>query len=576
MIRKTEGNDVRKPQAQARPAQASSPARKPQADTGASRPEQDRDDSYEPDDRDDDEVRQQQDQAALRQMAMRKPGLAQQAVQLALPGSVRNDLVQNAIQGQPNPQNPAPQVAGAVAGQFVGNAVTGVVDDLVGDTFGEAVGAGVSQGIGGAVTGFVQGGDPSFTGAAASGLATGVGLGVGVTASSVVGGLVGQAAGEVLGDQQGAVLGAGVTNGLGQSLGNSLTTSVSSGSVNLTSVANNALGATASGLAGGAGALVGMQAGQVVTGALDGVVGAEAAGLGGLATTGAVGAASTSLLTGGGLAVAGTAGLVGGGAALAPVVALNSLTGAQALFSDDRDLTFTEQASLALPTFGLSFLANPIKDLFGGGKDPEQQQRDQLRGFLRDGGFADRDYRIRLADGTGFDIGAETVRDAQGNATGRIYELPWDQEATPRTVALAQSVAATLVGEEEFYTGSLTMTLTNAALSNADGDPAAARSNMRQFVKDLGLTPGTMVDRILTLRDQGRIDDQRTEVYLQGVRDLFLDNPERDRQPLSPSAFPSFARPTLRGYTQEQLLTAGWEPATLAQMQAEGRLELAA
>lgn len=250
---------------------------------------------------------------------------------------------------------------------------------------------------------------------------------------------------------------------------------------------------------------------------------------------------------------------------------MNTISGVQNLFDEDRQLTFTEQAALALPTFGLSFLANPIKDLFGGGKDPEQQQRDQLRGFLQDGGFLDGEYRARLADGTGFDMGAEKLPDG-----GRIYELPWDREITPRAVGLAQAIAASVVGEDEFFKGSFTMMLTNAAISNAGDDFGAAKDNLRQMTADLGLTPETMVDRILTLRDTGAIDDSKAEVYLQGVRGLFVEDPAADRKPLAPAAFPDFARPTLTGYRIEELLEVGWDLGILSQMQAEGRLQLAA
>lgn len=54
------------------------------------------------------------------------------------------------------------------------------------------------------------------------------------------------------------------------------------------------------------------------------------------------------------------------GAALAPIIAQGTITGIQSAFKGD-DLSFTEEAALALPTFGLSFAFDEIKSIFGSG-----------------------------------------------------------------------------------------------------------------------------------------------------------------------------------------------------------------
>ncbi|MBM3464882.1 MAG: hypothetical protein FJX76_22520 [Armatimonadetes bacterium] len=259
-----------------------------------------------------------------------------------------------------------------------------------------------------------------------------------------------------------------------------------------------------------------------------------------------------------------------------------TISGLPKLFDPKQELSFTEEAALALPTFGLSFLADPIKKLFGGGKGEEQQQRDQIRAGLQQAGFADQDFKIKLADGSTFDIGSENVKDAAGNTTGKIYTLPWDKEITPRTVGLAQVLSAAVVGEKDFYTESATMMFANAAMSNAGDDFTKVTANIRTMAKNLGLTQANVEARIKELFRSGQIDADKAEVLLNDARTIFGENTvqasgngsaaggEKRLRPLSPQQFPDFARPTLSGYTLEELLAAGWDMGMLNAMLAEG------
>lgn len=182
-------------------------------------------------------------------------------------------------------------------------------------------------------------------------------------------------------------------------------------------------------------------------------------------------------------------------APLAIATAQNTISGVGNLFSGD-DLSFGEEAALALPTFGASFLADPARDAFGSGKDPNQQQRDRFRneferiGFAKPGEGADvRD--VTLADGSTFDIG-------HGNP------IDFSDPAAADTVALTDVIAVTLGARDDAARSNISQLLAPAALSNAGGDVAAARNNILAFARDLGITRDQVRNALGGLEDPNR------------------------------------------------------------------------
>lgn len=88
-----------------------------------------------------------------------------------------------------------------------------------------------------------------------------------------------------------------------------------------------------------------------------------------------VGGQIPGLFDAGGLFGAGGAGLGALGIGAGAIVGGQQLGGLSSALNGGR-LSFSEQAALALPTFGTSFLFNSVADAFGGGKDKDQQARD--------------------------------------------------------------------------------------------------------------------------------------------------------------------------------------------------------
>lgn len=90
-----------------------------------------------------------------------------------------------------------------------------------------------------------------------------------------------------------------------------------------------------------------------------------------------------------------------------------------------KDLSLASQAALALPTFGTSFLYNPVKKFFGSKREGERTARKQGRKSLQDAGLMGEDSRsiYSLADGSGYDI--RTAPDK------RAYEIKLDSSGKP-------------------------------------------------------------------------------------------------------------------------------------------------
>lgn len=168
---------------------------------------------------------------------------------------------------------------------------------------------------------------------------------------------------------------------------------------------------------GGGGAAGGGSGGATVSGGMSGGVG-----LGGGAGPASFGGVPSTALGGGGLLAAALLGQMAadkylgeglqdsfgdaGGLAYGAANAMNPAAWASSAITEGPDailkgkkLSPGAQAALAIPTMGLSFLANPINKAFGSGKSGERQARDGVRSWLREHGILDADYNMQVGGG---------------------------------------------------------------------------------------------------------------------------------------------------------------------------------
>lgn len=207
-------------------------------------------------------------------------------------------------------------------------------------------------------------------------------------------------------------------------------------------------------------------------------------------------------------------------------VAAGAYTGGQQLSgvmkaAQNQKLSLQEQAALALPTFGASFLVNPAQKLFGSGKDKDQRGRDAYRGGLKDIGFLDENYGLNLKGGAPTNFGSETLAD--GSKSFDVNFNTGDKardELTGRVVGALDPLAEVLSGGDAKRRSDLAGQFANAAL--ASEDPMRQVGNIfRRAEATSGLKPSTVKEQLQGLFDSGKIDAGRKEALFNSLNSVY-------------------------------------------------------
>lgn len=191
-----------------------------------------------------------------------------------------------------------------------------------------------------------------------------------------------------------------------------------------------------------------------------------------------------------------------GGAVLpAAGVAAGAYVGGQQLSGvsnalQGNDLSVQEQAALALPTFGGSFLYNPVKDFFDSGKGKQQRRRDEARTLLANntGVFADQ------SSGT-FNLGNDRTFSSSA-LNGASYNIDWAEvAANPELndlIGQADALTFALLGpdfknDDQNTQSQIASEFYNIA-KNADGD---SQENLRGMAASANVSPWDLKHNIL-------------------------------------------------------------------------------
>ncbi len=141
----------------------------------------------------------------------------------------------------------------------------------------------------------------------------------------------------------------------------------------------------------------------------------------------------------------------------------------------------------ALAGGGIGALVGVAGSFIKSGKHEDQIGRDKWRNQLKDAGIVDPDYNITLADGaTKFNIGVD------GGAVlpngNKPYNVNWDDPFQVEVANMLLPWVKEWTGEDEKARSDLVGYLTNAAISNANGDMNVAKANISaiksQFMKN--------------------------------------------------------------------------------------------
>lgn len=161
----------------------------------------------------------------------------------------------------------------------------------------------------------------------------------------------------------------------------------------------------------------------------------------------------------------------------------------------NKPMDFQQQAALALPTFGASFLYNPVRKFFGSGKGKEQVARDSYRSSMRDSGLIDKDYLWTDTTGKKFDFGLDGKK--------QNYNVDFSRPGVSDVVAGANPLAMILTGQGGKLRSDLAGQITNAVMGSGD-----ANANLNKIYADAGFNHDSAYGRIHEMQQKGLISQE--------------------------------------------------------------------
>ena len=183
---------------------------------------------------------------------------------------------------------------------------------------------------------------------------------------------------------------------------------------------------------------------------------------------------------------------------------------------------------LVSPTFAVMKVLGAL----GSKKSQAQIERDAVRKQLKSGGILDEKYQGSLADGSTYDFGSD-------GKSMKWKEIDKIAEANPNswgtTVNLTDSLVA---GYGPKVNSNLSAWYAKAAVSNAADDPEKARANVQHFAQQQGLNFELVKQNLDQGLNDGRMNQQQYDAYLNGANRLFAGMPSTASAPGAPAAAP--------------------------------------
>jgi hypothetical protein len=158
------------------------------------------------------------------------------------------------------------------------------------------------------------------------------------------------------------------------------------------------------------------------------------------------------------------------------------------------------------------------------GKSEEQIARDNVRDLLQQNGVISKDWKLTLADGSGYDIGKDG-RFKLDNVDGtkrHAYEIDFKNPLAGEAVGMLQPLLALMTGPNTRLTRDFIGYFTNATLSNAKNGEDV-RQNILSIYKSLKLSTEQVVQGIATMVEKGMVTKDDGMAYLNGFATLLGD-----------------------------------------------------
>lgn len=198
----------------------------------------------------------------------------------------------------------------------------------------------------------------------------------------------------------------------------------------------------------------------------------------------------------------------------APLAALTAYYSGTAIpkIAGGKDLSFGEQAALALPTFGASFLYNPVKKFFGGSSDPEELRRRSIKG------------QIGEQTGLGSNLSFTGAGGAERSLLPASYNVDFNSPYANKAVALSNPLAAFLTKDVEADKRGKSFNDLSGEIANTAMKDASSASDVFQnilgFANKVGVTPKDIRAGLQTLKDKKQISEEEFKVFNSTLSEL--------------------------------------------------------
>ena len=177
-----------------------------------------------------------------------------------------------------------------------------------------------------------------------------------------------------------------------------------------------------------------------------------------------------------------------------------------------------------------TFLTMKVLGAFGSKKSPAQRERDQVRKALGGAGILDKQGIGTLADNSAYDFGKD-------GSTMKWKEIDKIADANPNSWGTTVNLTDALVaGYGPKVNSNLSAWYAKAAVSNAGDDAEKARANVQHFAQQQGLSFDLVKQNLDQGLNDGRMNQQQYDAYLNGANRLFAGMPSTASAPGAPGA----------------------------------------
>jgi hypothetical protein len=158
-------------------------------------------------------------------------------------------------------------------------------------------------------------------------------------------------------------------------------------------------------------------------------------------------------------------------------------------------------------------------DVFGSSKDKDQMKRDAVRKQLQKVNFLDKDFNLKLADGSifsGIKIDGKAKEGYGVLPDGRkmhAFDLNHEDPLVQKLIPRVNPLVAVLTGGDQKLTSDFTGYLVRAAMSNSGGDYNKALANVQSFYRQLDANPKLLHEQIDAMLSSNKIDATTAKIW---------------------------------------------------------------